>query len=80
MTKIKQAGNAHSLSKMFQIFAAVHKSMFKIWQHSSSFENLALILVLTTIFIGNLQFWRDAVRGTGFLFRILPLKRLCILL
>lgn len=47
MTKIKQAGNAHSLSKMFQIFAAVHKSMFEIWQQSYTFQNWTLIWVLT---------------------------------
>lgn len=34
MAKLKQVCFAHNLSKMFQIFSAVHKSTFKIWQQA----------------------------------------------
>ena len=47
MAKIKQAYNAHNWSKTFQIFAAIHKSMFKIWQESYTFQKWAQIWVLT---------------------------------
>jgi len=38
MAKFKQACFAHDLSKKFQIFAAVHNSMFKIQQRSYFFQ------------------------------------------
>ena len=37
MAKFKQACFAHDLSKKFQIFTAVHNSMFKIQQRSYFF-------------------------------------------